>query len=99
MPALKGDIRVTVATPEPLLDLVADAYYNPNVPYTFVVPLLVSYPNPAVTVQGTVQPLSLPPGVSMPSFSFFLAPNQTLDLSFTMSGCPVRGVGLSVRHR
>ena len=85
VPALKGDIRVTVATPEPLLDLVADAYYNPNVPYTFVLPLLVSYPNPAVTVQGTVQPLSLPPGVSMPSFSFFLAPNQTLDLSFTMS--------------
>ena len=84
-PAVKGDIRVTVATPEPLLDLVADVSYNPNVPYTFVVPLLVSYPNPAVPVQGTVQPLSLPAGVSMPSFSFSLAPNQTRDLSFTMS--------------
>ena len=84
-PAVKGDIRITVATPEPFLDPVADAYYNPNVPYTFVVPLLVSYPNPAVTVQGTVQPLSLPAGVSMPTFSFFLGPNQTRDLSFTMS--------------
>ncbi len=85
IPALKGDIRVTVATPEPLLDLVADAYYNQYVPYTFVVPLFVSYPNPAVAVQGTVQPLSLPPGVSMPTFSFSLGPNQTRDLSFTMS--------------
>ena len=62
IPALKGDIRVTVATPEPLLDVVTEAYYNQFVPYTFVVPLLVSYPNPAVNVQGTVQPLSLPPG-------------------------------------
>ena len=84
-PAVKGDIRVTVATPEPLLDLVGDAYYNPNIPYAFVVPLLVSYPNPAVAVQGTVQPLSLSPGASMPSFPFFLGPNQTRDLSFTMS--------------
>lgn len=85
VPALKGDIRVTVATPEPLLDLATEPYYNPNVPYTFVVPLQVSYPNPAVAVQGTVQPLSLPPGVSMQSFAFSLGPNQTRDLSFTMS--------------
>jgi len=85
-PAVKGDIRITVATPEPFLDLVGDAYYNQYTPpYTFVVPFLVSYPNPAVTVQGTVQPLSLPAGVSMPTFSFFLGPNQTRDLSFTMS--------------
>src|SRR5207244_1017061 len=85
-PAVKGDILITVATPEPFLDLVGDANYNKYTPpYTFVVPLLVSYPNPAVTVQGTVQPLSLPAGVSMPTFSFFLGPNQTRDLSFTMS--------------
>ena len=84
-PAVKGDIRVTVATPEPILDLAADVFYFPNVPYEFVVPLQVSYPNPAVSVQGTVQPLSLPPGVSMPSRTFFLPPNGTLDLSFTMS--------------
>src|SRR5262249_19449524 len=84
-PILKGDIRVTVATPEPFLDPVADAFFNQNIPYTFTVPLLVSYPVPAVNVQGTIIPLSLPPGVSMPSFSFFLGPNQTADLSFTMS--------------
>jgi hypothetical protein len=85
-PALKGDIRVTVATPEPVLDLVEDTGYNQNSPpYTFVVPLLVSYPNPAVTVQGMVTPLSLPPGLSMPSFPFSLGPNETRDLSFVMS--------------
>jgi hypothetical protein len=38
-----------------------------------------------VAVQGTVQPVSLPPGVSMAPSSFVLQPGQTANLTFTIS--------------
>jgi hypothetical protein len=84
-PALKGDIKIIIGTPQPFIDLVDDLSYFPNVPYNFVVPVTVANPNPPVKVQGIIQPDSLPPGVSMQNIAFILQPNQTLNLSVPVS--------------
>lgn len=83
--ALKGDIKIAIGMPEPLIDRVIEYAYNPNVPFTFLVPFFVSNPNPPQAVKGTVQPLSFPPGVSMSNVNFTLQPQQTLDVSFIVA--------------
>jgi hypothetical protein len=83
--ALKGDIKLTVDMPEPLLDVVSEVSYFPYVPRMVIVPLRVSNPTPPVTVQGSVTPLSLPPGVSMAAVNFTLLPQQSLDVSFALA--------------
>jgi hypothetical protein len=87
-PALPPDnnIFISVATPN-------HSFYfpqlpgNPNVPFSFLIPLTLSTPYPAVKVQGIVKPLSLPQGVSISpsSSSFTLYPQGTLTLWLTVS--------------
>jgi hypothetical protein len=83
--ALKGDIKIAVDVPEPLIDRVTEYSYNPSVPFTFVVPCFVSKPSPPQEVKGTIQPVALPPGVSMPAVNFTLQPQQKANASFTLS--------------
>ena len=84
-PALPADIYITVFAPQVSFDVVSEPSYNPNVPRTFDVTLQMSNPIPAVNVKGTVQPLSLPQGVSMPSSNFTLQPQGFVSLSFKVS--------------
>jgi hypothetical protein len=63
--------------------VVTEPFYNPAIPRTVQVPLFAS--DAPVAVQGTVQPVSLPTGVSMAPSSFILQPGQTANISFTIS--------------
>jgi hypothetical protein len=84
-PCLFCDIKITLDAPQSSFDVVSEPAYNPLIPRTVLVPLFASNPNPPVAVQGTVQPVSLPPGVSMSASSFMLQPGQTANLSFMIS--------------
>jgi hypothetical protein len=80
-----GNIYITVFAPQVVFDVVSEPSYNPNVPRTFNVFLEVSDPFPAVTVKGSVQPLSFPSGLSMSNSTFILQPQGFISLSLTLS--------------
>ena len=82
-PCLICDIKITLDAPQSSFDVVSEPAYNPQIPRTVQVPLFAS--DAPVAVQGTVQPVSLPPGVSMAPSSFVLQPGQTANLSFVIS--------------
>jgi hypothetical protein len=77
------DIKITLNAPQSSFDVVTEPSFNPAIPRTVQVPLFAS--DAPVAVQGTVQPVSLPTGVSMAPSSFVLQPGQTANLSFTIS--------------
>jgi hypothetical protein len=82
-----NDIYISVNTPSRTFFFVQEPVFNPNSTFTYFFPLTMSTPNPAVTVQGTVKPVSLPQGVSIspPSSSFTLQPQGSVTLWLTLS--------------
>lgn len=82
---LSNDIYISVNTPKHWFDVPEAPFFNQNFPLTFTIPLTLSTPFPAVTVKGTVQLLSMPPGVSMPTYNFTLQPQGSVNLTLLVA--------------